>query len=215
MKELLPAIGQLVVLKRINRPLLEAQLEICRPNLAASFHGNRTFPEKKLPTLRAALLLDNDYRFDPDHVQALWPRVGKYTPEEVLAVIKVFAVMPLTAKYRVNVIGELGTEAVALVVVDNRDTLIILQHDKPTFLKKFESIISVNIEMNIPSIEIHTNIFHNITTDQTTPNQVINLLDNPTYVWTWQRIRKIALEKGITPDEAAKILKISVKGGEY
>ena len=208
MKELLAAIGKLVVLKRINRQTLETSVGMCRTNMAASFHGKRPFPEKSLPKLRAALLLDKDYRFDRDHVHAIWPRVGKNKPGEVLAVISHFTKIPLTARYRVNVIGELGTEAVALVLEDSRNALVFLQHDEDNFLNEFEILISGRADSNYEKVEVHTNDYHAITTDQKTPKQVLEMFSNPGYVWTWQRLRTIAMNKGISPNDAAQLLNI-------
>ena len=160
------------------------------------------------PVHLTALLLDKDYHFDPDHVHAVWPRVGKFKPDDVMSVINSFAGMPLQVKSVVQVIGELGVESTALAFNDARNCLIVLQHDDEKYLSEIQRLVTGSNSLTSEKIEIHINDFHTIVTDQKTPKQALEILTKPRFVWTWQRIRNVAMNKGITPKEAAVMLKL-------
>ena len=176
MNTIITTIGTLVALKRVNREELSQAIGMSRPNMVTAFYGRRPLPDYALPRLRSALHLDDDYRFLPTHVQALRPKAGKFSEEEVLDCLRQFTVSPLHVRWTMRGIGEHGQEAVALVLCDARDTVMCLQDNTFTLIRDILGSECDVLKDSHEDVEILLSDFRDIMGEVRSPKDVFLIL---------------------------------------
>lgn len=196
MKELLAALGDLVVLERLNRDKLAEKIGLSRPNMISAFSGRRAMPDTALPRLQAALSLDERYRLDPARIHCLQARAGHYDAASVTAVANRFATLPLRIRWLVRGVGELGYEGLALIWEDAAQALLLLRNDDAVLV---EAMLSAQGGPAPEEREISLKDFSRITQGEISPHAARELLDRRTEVWTWARVRDHAEQRGLSP----------------
>lgn len=197
-----------------------------RQNLISAFKGRRPLPAAQMPSLRQALGLDDDYRFEPGRVHGLTATQGEKHRDLLLSLLRRCMTWPVRSKWFLRGIGE-DRGSFAYVFEDSRGALVVVRNDDalldaPGIRKNAEDAADAARregqagDENLaglfsradgsPEREMALAAFETLFTSGMSAESLRAALDSPAKVWTWGRLREKAERAGQNAKSAAKAL---------
>lgn len=214
MNTLLENIGCLIELKRPNRDMLAASIGTTRQNLISAIKGRRPLPARYMPALRHALGLDDMNLLTNKQVHFMTVVDGEKQKPVLYKVLANFCHGPLSPHLLVRGIGEGKKESFAYVIAAKDGTLLFIRNDDGTLAswpieEPDDNICEAFIQhIKHPTCELPLHSFNQLFEENIPPQKLHSLLNWGEKVWTWTRVQEQAEQRGMTPAEAARKLRL-------